>query len=113
MFDFENLSVYKKSKELNKEIQKTLKDKDLDRITKDQLKRASLSVILNIAEGTGRFTRADKRNFYIRARGSLYECIAVLDVLNDEKLISIDYTKLYLKYEELSKMLLGLIKSQE
>ena len=45
----------------------------------DQLKRASISISSNIAEGAGRFSRAEKRNFYNIARGSALECYAALD----------------------------------
>jgi four helix bundle protein len=46
----------------------------------DQLQRAALSIVLNIAEGAGRFSGKDKAAFYQRARGSATECAAVLDV---------------------------------
>ena len=45
----------------------------------DQLKRASLSVILNIAEATGRQSRLDNKRHFSMARGSALECGAVLD----------------------------------
>ena len=45
----------------------------------DQLKRASLSIILNIAEATGRTSRADNRRHFAIACGSALECAAVLD----------------------------------
>lgn len=45
----------------------------------DQLKRASLSIPLNIAEGNGKFSEKDKAKFYHIARGSATECAAILD----------------------------------
>jgi four helix bundle protein len=53
----------------------------------DQFARASLSVVLNIAEGTGRHTRLEKRRFYLTARGSANESAALLDVCFRLKLI--------------------------
>ncbi len=45
----------------------------------DQLRRASLSVPLNIAEGSGNSTGPDQRRFYTMARGSAMECAAIVD----------------------------------
>ncbi|HET7322453.1 MAG TPA: four helix bundle protein, partial [Longimicrobiaceae bacterium] len=42
----------------------------------DQLQRASTSIPLNIAEGAGEFSRADKARFYRIARRSATECAA-------------------------------------
>ena len=47
----------------------------------DQLRRASLSVVLNIAEGAGEFSRKAKGNFYRIALRSARECAGVLDAL--------------------------------
>ena len=52
-----------------------------NRIVRDQLERASLSVVLNIAEGGGRRSRRDKARFYTMARGSATEVAALMDVL--------------------------------
>jgi four helix bundle protein len=54
--------------------------KQLDSEMANQLRRAALSISLNIAEGTGRFDR-DQRKFLITARGSALECAAVLDAM--------------------------------
>ena len=47
----------------------------------DQLKRATLSIPLNIAEGAGKPTAKDRSRFHAIARGSAMECGAVLDIL--------------------------------
>ena len=115
MFDFENLEVYKKAKAFNAIIRKTiLMHGSLDAATTNQLRRASLSVVLNIAEGTSRFSKPDRRNFCIIARGSVFECVAIFDVLKDDDQLSIDlFTSLYSQSEEISKMLFAMIRNLE
>lgn len=54
----------------------------------DQLKRASTSIVLNIAEGAGEFSRADKARFYRIAKRSATECAAILDVSRKLDIIS-------------------------
>jgi four helix bundle protein len=71
-FLFEDLQVYKKAIEFTVvifDICKVFSDREI----KDQLKRAALSIPLNIAEGQGRVHHKEKKNFYNIAKGSLYE----------------------------------------
>ena len=111
MFDFEKLEVYKKAKQFNKSIALFLVHTKVDKVTHDQLRRASFSIMLNIAEGAGRFTNKDKRNFYVISRGSAFECVAILDYLCDiDQIKESDYKKYYQFLEEISKMLFALIK---
>ena len=115
MFDFEKLDVYSKAKNLSKIVLKLLKEiKTIDPVLRDQFKRAVISIVLNIAEGSGKFSKADKRNFYTTARGSTYECVAILDILLEQSNITKEeFNKLYFEFETVSKMLLGLINSQK
>ena len=48
---------------------------------RDQLDRASVSIVLCLAEGVGRRTGPDRIHFFTMARGSATECAAVLDLL--------------------------------
>lgn len=112
MFDFEKLEVYIKGKILNQSVNEFIKSSKIDKAYKDQLRRASFSIILNIAEGTGRFTKPDKRNFYVISRGSVFECVAILDYLKDCKEIEeMLFIQFYQQLEELSKMLFAMIKN--
>jgi four helix bundle protein len=54
---------------------------------RDQLDRASISIVENIAEGCGRRFPADKARFYSMARGSATECAAILDLLGVRGLV--------------------------
>ncbi|MES3036345.1 MAG: four helix bundle protein [Bdellovibrionota bacterium] len=58
---------------------------------KDQLLRASFSVALNLAEGSGKRTRNDKRRFFSIAFGSIRECQAIcqLEGIDNKELLEI------------------------
>ena len=53
----------------------------------DQLNRAALSIAANIAEGNGRFTKPDGKNFFGIARGSVQECVPLLELAVRQKLL--------------------------
>ena len=113
MFDFEKLEVYQKANTLNIAILKYLhRSKNIDPFVRDQLKRATLSIVLNLAEGTGRTSRAEKKRFYTIARSSVFECVAILDTLKGSQVLEMElYSEYYTRYEELSKMLLSLYRN--
>ncbi len=114
MFDFQKLVVYTKAKDFANEVIVFLNQNHFDKSINDQLKRASLSIMLNIAEGSSRFSNKDRRNFLIIARGSAFECVAIFDFLHDNHLIEESFFKKnYDNLEEISKMLFGLISKLE
>jgi four helix bundle protein len=88
MFDFQKLEVYKKAKAFHLLALQILKENKVDKFISDQFSRASFSIVLNIAEGSGRFSKPDRRNYFVIARGSVFECVAIVDVLNDQHKIS-------------------------
>lgn len=80
----------------------------------DQLNRAALSIAANIAEGNGRFTKPDRRNFFGIARGSTQECVPLLELaLRRNLLTEEDHVEFKARLEEIARMLSGLIKGLE
>ena len=113
MFDFEKLDLYQIIKNQNIKVLTLLKSNhQIDPYLLDQWKRASLSILLNLAEGTGRMAEQDKRHFLTIARGSVYESVAILNLLKDlQVLTENEYQDLYQGYESCSKMLLAMYRS--
>lgn len=112
MFKFQKLEVYKKAKNFHRECAALIRQNEFDRHVDWQLGRASFSVVLNIAEGSGKFSKADRKNFFTISRASLFECVAALDILHDEEKITDEELTRYMKQsEELSRMLYAMIKN--
>jgi four helix bundle protein len=113
MFDFEKLDVYQVIKNNNSKVLKYIfGHPTLDLYLKDQWKRANLSIILNLAEGTGRMSNSDKKHFLTIARGSVFESVAILETVKELGLIEEEmFKEFYDSYEQISKMLLGMIRS--
>lgn len=111
--DFKTKELYKKSKQLYSLIQDTL-DKDIPYFLRDQISRASLSIILNFSEGYGRWHKNDKKQFYITARASLNETVTCFDILkihaNIDRNIEEEFETLS---KEIAKMISGLINSMK
>ena len=111
-FDHEKLNVYQTavifvawSSDLLTDIPKNIS-------VYNQFDRASTSIPLNIAEGNGKYTPADRCRFFDIARGSALECAACLDVLVAKTIIeeslAVEGKGLLLK---IVSMLVGLIRS--
>lgn len=81
--------LYEKAREVNKRLHLLCSSsKKIDRFKKDQLRRASTSMVLNIAEGNARFTNKDRLHFFTIVRGSANECIALIDMLEDLQILN-------------------------
>ena len=79
-FNFEELRVWQNSLELAKMTYELIKSfpKQEQYGLADQLRRAVVSIALNIAEGRGRLHTAEFIQFLSQARGSLYETVTCL-----------------------------------
>ncbi|MEW6376939.1 MAG: four helix bundle protein [Thermodesulfobacteriota bacterium] len=112
-FDFENLKVYQKALEYVDFVYKVTKGFTKTEIFSliDQFKRASISICLNIAEGSGG-SKPEFNQFLKIARRSIRECIAISEISYRQNFISSE-TKRQSRClcSELSKMVTGLIKS--
>jgi len=76
---FEDLVVWQEARELSHAIEDWVKEAGaIDRSYLDQLRRAMLSVELNIAEGFDRFRHTDFHRFLTMSKGSLAEVRALL-----------------------------------
>lgn len=113
MFPFENLAVYKKAFEANQKIYRFLKvNRQIPTYSKNQLGRASLSIMLNIAEGSAKFSARDRLNFLTIARGSVFECTSLINFLRGENELTDEFSQeLYSTYDEISRMLYTMIKN--
>jgi len=113
-FRFENLEVYQKAVAFAIEVSEITDTfpKGSYYLT-DQINRAAISISLNLAEGNGRFTQKDRNNFFYIARGSAFECVPLLKILNAKKRINEEqYNRLMTEIETISKMLSGLMSTE-
>jgi four helix bundle protein len=110
-FDHEKLDVYQQSIAFCGWVGDLLSEITNMAAAKDQLDPASTSLPLNIAEGNGKFSDADRSRFLEIARGSALECAACLDVLVVRKLIAAE--RIISAKEQLVRivnMLMGMLK---
>lgn len=89
---FEDFPVYQKGLQLIRMIENHCLSTKSGRygFLKDQIRRAASSIILNIAEGSGKWNKKDKINFYRMSQASADECLAAIDLFVVYELISQD-----------------------
>jgi four helix bundle protein len=94
---FEDLQVYRAAREFRKQMDATTRQlPDFEKFAlADQIRRASVSLTNNIAEGHGRYHFLDQIKFELRARGSLQELVDDVNVCADES---------YLPPDQISKL---------
>ena len=108
---FEDMVCWQKSKSLSLEVYTCFKNcKDF--AFKNQIERAALSIMNNLAEGFERQSNKEFRQFLYIAKGSSGEVRSMLFIAKDLGYISSDnFDKLYLSSLEISKTISGLIKT--
>ena len=75
-----------------------------------QLRRAAVSIPANIAEGNGRWHKKERKEFFWIARGSLQECVPLLEICRRRGLIASEaHENFKQRIEEIARMLAGLI----
>jgi four helix bundle protein len=109
--EFEDLNVYQRARELTNRIYELTRDgtfaRDFGLV--DQIRRASVSIMSNIAEGFERGTNAEFVQFLYFAKGSSGEVRAQLSIAFDQKYISTDdYEDLTDRCRRISGMLSNL-----
>ena len=113
MFKFEELRVYQESIDFVDEVYITIKSWPADErfgLT-DQFRRASSSIKLNIAEGSSRSKR-DFGRFIDFAKGSCYECIAILTIAQNRNYLSAEQRlSMYNLLDKIARMLSALKSS--
>ena len=114
MENFRKLKVWEKSHDLVLNVYKITKDYPKTELygLVSQMKRASISVVANIVEGTKRKTSADRRHFLVMSQTSLEELKYYFLLSLDLKYIVIDTKEILSeKAREIGRMLTGLSKS--
>lgn len=89
LFDQDRLAAYNLGRAFTRELEAVLGRLPRGNVDAcDQLRRASLSITLNTAEGAGEFKAKEKARFYRIARRSATECAAGLDSFVDRRILT-------------------------
>ena len=106
-FDHEKLDVYKVSIDFVVMMDQIIEQFPRGRAyLADQLQRAATSVPLNIAEGAGEYSGAEKNRFYRIAKRSATECAGILDICVRLRLIDEEQ---YMKGRELLMRIVSIL----
>ena len=109
---FEKLIVWQKAREVQKALHAKARGFRGDCGLADQMQRAAMSVMANIAEGSGRGTKPDFRRFLWQARGSCYELGSWLDCALDRKHIDAAWHAVAReRVDEVNRLINGLISA--
>ena len=103
VFRFREFPVYKEAREFRKNLKKLAREKfpsEEKYCLRSQLFRALDSILLNIAEGSERYSDTDFSRFLNTAIGSLAEVIACLDAATDDEYITLEEMSNYLIHAE-------------
>ena len=112
-FNFEKLTIYQKANNFVDQAyiltRKYSKEEMFGLVA--QLRRAAVSISINIAEGSAR-TKKDFSRFLDMARGSAFECVAILEISLRQKYIDkIKFNELKKSLAEIAKMISVLKRS--
>ena len=111
MFGFEKLEVWKKALDFADQIYRVtalFPTEERFGLT-NQLRRASVSISSNIAEGSGRNSNPEFVRFVAISYGSLMECVSQLHVARRRNFLTdSEFDQLITRADELSRMLSGL-----
>ena len=110
---FEDIQAWQKARELVRSIYEITSRGDFakDYSLKDQIRRASVSVMSNIAEGFSRQTDKEFTQFLHIALGSVAEAQSQLYIAQDLRYISKeDFNKIYKLGSETARLITGFIK---
>ncbi|HRY36522.1 MAG TPA: four helix bundle protein [Candidatus Magasanikbacteria bacterium] len=108
---FEDIIAWQKAKQITIIIFKIF-EPSRDYSFKDQIQRASVSIMNNIAEGFERRGDKEFKKFLFIAKGSCGEVRSMLDLAFSLKIIQqCDYDNCYQLSIEISRLLSGLIKA--
>lgn len=108
---FEEIQAWQKARQATKRVYEVSRNKLFSRDFGlcDQIRRSSVSVMSNIAEGNGRRPNKDFANFLVLSHGSAAEVQSHLFVALDLSYISEDeFSELYKAFDEVSRMTMSL-----